>query len=101
MRKTILTVLGSAVLVASTVQIAAAAEHHRSHRVYRQPAPVAQSFRYGNPYNSNAYYGSDPYDSNAYYGYGYGWGAPYSNWSRYEDAVSRFKNAVESPPAGH
>jgi hypothetical protein len=92
MRKTILTILGSALLAASTVQIAAAAEHHRSHRVYREPAPLAQSFRYGNPYNSNAYYGSDPYDSNAYYGSG--GGAPYGNWSRYE-------NGAESAPAGH
>ena len=50
---------------------------------------------------TTAYYGADPYDSNPYYRYGYGWGAPYSYWSRYEDAVSRFQNAVESPPAGH
>jgi hypothetical protein len=45
MRKTILTILGASLMVASTVQIAAAAEHHRIHR-----APVSEQFR-----NSNAY----------------------------------------------
>ena len=38
MRKTILTVLGAAVLVATTVQIAAAAEHHKVRKVFRERA---------------------------------------------------------------
>jgi len=38
MRKTILTILGSALLAASTVQIAAAAEHHKARKVYRAGA---------------------------------------------------------------
>jgi hypothetical protein len=77
MRKTILTILGSALLAASTVQIAAAAEHHRVHKVYRQPAPASETFR-----NSNDYYAPAP--------------APWaqSDWSRYE-------NGAESAPAGH
>jgi hypothetical protein len=74
MRKTILTILGSALLVASTVQIAAAAEHHKARKVFRDPAPVSETFR-----NSNAYYG---------------WSAPaQSDWSRYE-------NGAMSAPAG-
>ena len=73
MRKTILTILGSALLAASTVQIAAAAEHHKARKIYRAPAPVTEEFR-----NSNAY-----------------WPAPYAqpDWSRYQ-------NGAESAPAG-
>jgi hypothetical protein len=73
MRKTILTILGSALLAASTVQIAAAAEHQKVRKVYRAPAPVIEEFR-----NSNAY-----------------WPAPYAEpgWSRYE-------NGAMSAPAG-
>ena len=52
MRKTILTILASAVLSVSALQIAAAAEHHKVHKVYRAPAPVGEPYR-----NSNAYYG--------------------------------------------
>jgi hypothetical protein len=51
MRKTILTILGSALLAASTVQIAAAAEHRKAEKAYRAPAPVTGEFR-----NSNAYW---------------------------------------------
>jgi hypothetical protein len=78
MRKTILTILGSAVLVASTVQIAAAAQHHQVRKVFRERAPVSDTFR------------PSAYDSNAY------WPAPYAapDWSRYE-------NGAESAPAGH
>jgi hypothetical protein len=78
MRKTILTIMGSALLVASTVQIAAAAPHHKARKVYREPAPVSETFR-PSEYNSNAY-----------------WPAPYAapDWSRYE-------NGAESAPAGH
>jgi hypothetical protein len=73
MRKTILTILGSALLAAFTVQFAAAAEHHKSRKVHRAPAPVSEDFR-----NSNDY-----------------WPAPYAapDWSRYQ-------NGAESAPAG-
>jgi hypothetical protein len=73
MRRTILTILGSALLAASTVQIAAAAEHYKGRKVYREPAPMSQQFR-----NTNAY-----------------WPAPYvePDWSRYQ-------NGAESAPAG-
>jgi hypothetical protein len=61
MHKTILTILGSAALAASFVQVAAAAERHHARKVYR--APVVQTFR-----DSNAWVDThtDPY------------------WSRYE-----------------
>jgi hypothetical protein len=73
MRKTILTILGSALLVASTAQFAAAAGHHKARKADRAPATVSEPFR-----NSNAY-----------------WPAPYSepDWSRYE-------NGAMSAPAG-
>jgi hypothetical protein len=73
MRKTTLTILGSALLAAWTVQIAAAAEHHKGRKVYRAPAPMSEQFR----------------DTNAY------WAAPYAqpDWSRYQ-------NGAESAPAG-
>ncbi len=73
MRKTILTVLGSALLAASTVQIAAAAEQYKVRKIHREPAPISEQFR-----NSNAY-----------------WPAPYAqpDWSRYQ-------NGAESAPAG-
>jgi hypothetical protein len=75
MRKTILTILGSALLTASTVQIAAAAEHHKAQKVYRAPAPVTGEFR-----NSNAYWPAQSVDP--------GW-------------MSRYENGAESAPAGH
>jgi len=72
MRKTILTILGSALLATSTVQIAAA-EQYKARKIYRAPAPVTGDFR-----NSNAY-----------------WPAPNAepDWSRYQ-------NGAESAPAG-
>jgi hypothetical protein len=86
MRKTILTLLGSALLAASTVQIAAAAEQHKSHRVHRAPAPVSQSVR-----DSNAYYAP----AEPSYAPAYPWVQPdWSNHSRYEDVPA-------GPPAGH
>jgi len=65
MRKTILTVLASASLAAATVQIAAAAEHHRGHKADRAPIAASEQIR-----NSNA---------NA-------WPSPAAEpgWSRYE-----------------
>ena len=74
MRKTILTILGSALLVASSVQIAAAAEYRKAPKVDRAPAPVTQEFR-----NSNAY-----------------WPAP----SIDPGTLSRYENGAESAPAG-
>ena len=73
MRKIILTIAGSALLAASTVQIASAAEHDKSRKVYPEPAPTSEQFR-----NTNAY-----------------WPAPYAgpDWSRYQ-------NGAESTPAG-
>jgi hypothetical protein len=49
MRKTILTSLGVALIAASAMQAAAAAEHHRSHRAARAPVSTTEPFR-----NSNA-----------------------------------------------
>jgi hypothetical protein len=75
MRTTILTMLGAVLVAASTIQIAAAAEHHRARKVHRAPGPVSEDFR-----NSNDYYApSSP------------WQQP--DWSRYE-------NGAESAPAG-
>jgi len=76
MRKTILTVLGSALIAASTVQMAAAAGH-RSHKVDRAPVSTNQQFR-----NSNA-----------------AWPAPQQDWSQAPD-WSRINGAM-SAPAGH
>lgn len=80
MRKTILTILAAALLAASTVQIAAAAERHKVHKVYRAPAPVTDQYR-----NADAYY-VEP--------------APVPpDWSRY-DEWSRYQNGALSAPAG-
>ena len=68
MRKTILTILGSAALAASLVQVAAAAERHHVRKAER--APVSQTYR-----NSNAWV--DPYAQP-------GWSYAEPNWSRYE-----------------
>jgi hypothetical protein len=81
MQKTILTILASSLLAASTIQIAAAAEHHKSHKLYRAPAPVGQDIR-----NSNAYYAPT---------YASPWTQP--DWSDY----SRYQNGAGSAPAGH
>jgi hypothetical protein len=82
MRKTILTILGAAVFVGSTVQIAAASEHHKYRKVYREPAPFAEPYR-GAYDNSNAHYGD-------------GWPGPYAESNR-----SRYENGAGSAPAGH
>jgi hypothetical protein len=85
MRKTVLTILGSALLAASTIQIAAAAEHYRVHKVHRAPAPATEPYR-----SSNAYYPAP--------------GPVQPGWSQqqqyYED-WSRYQNGAESAPAGH
>jgi hypothetical protein len=46
MKKTILTVLAATLMVASTAQIAPAAEHHHTRKVVR--APVSDQFRNAN-----------------------------------------------------
>src|ERR1700682_5289619 len=74
MRRTILTILGSALLAASTIQIAAAAEHHRVRKAEHAPAPASEPFR-----NANAY-------------------AP-SPWAQPD--VSRYQYGAGSAPAGH
>jgi hypothetical protein len=51
MRKIILTIIGSALFAASTVQIAAAAEHHRGRKADRAQAPASEQVR-----NANATY---------------------------------------------
>jgi hypothetical protein len=64
MRKTILTILGVAVLAGSVVQVSAAERRHVK-KVYREPVPATQSFR-----NSNAYVPPAPpigYDSGPRY----------------------------------
>ena len=83
MQMTILTILASSLLAASTIQIAAAAEHHRSHKLYRTHAPISEEIR-----NSNAYYAPD------YYAPRSSW--PQPDWSDY----SRYQNGAESAPAG-
>jgi hypothetical protein len=74
MRKMILIIIGSALLLASTAQIAAAAEHHKARKLYRTQVPVTETIR----------------DSNAYYG----WPSAQPDWSRYEYGAG-------SAPAGH
>jgi hypothetical protein len=61
MRKTILTLVGSALIAASATQMAAAAPQHRSHKADRAPVTTNEQFR----------------DSNA------AWPAAQPDWSRY------------------
>jgi hypothetical protein len=77
MRKTILTVLGAALITASATQMASAAEH-RTHKAHRAPATTSEQFR-----NSNAYYAAPPvavqpeWPGNGYDGYySHGFSAP-------------------------
>ena len=49
MHKTILTILGTALIAGATVQFAAAAERHHAKTSARVPAPTSDQFR-----NSNA-----------------------------------------------
>jgi hypothetical protein len=70
MQKTVLTILGSALIVASAAQAASATEHHRLHRVARAPAQISEPVR-----NANAYVPAQ------------------DDWSRYQ-------NGAYSAPAG-
>jgi hypothetical protein len=65
MRKTILTAAGSALIVLSAVQFAAAAPtHHRSHKADRAPTASSEQFR-----NSNAAWPAEsPLAGSAYNG---------------------------------
>ena len=67
MRKTILTILGAALIVASATQMAAAAQSHRSHKADRAPVTTNEQFR-----NSNAAWES----------------AAQPDWSRYNGGMS-------------
>jgi hypothetical protein len=67
MRKAILTMLGSALIVASATQMAAAAQSHRSHKADRAPVTANEQFR----------------DSNAYLPL-----AAQPDWSRYNGGMS-------------
>jgi hypothetical protein len=61
MRRTILTLAGAGLIAASTAQMAAAAQPHRSHKADRAPMTTNEQFR----------------DSNA------AWPAAQPDWSRY------------------
>jgi hypothetical protein len=74
MRTTILTILASALLAATTVQMAAAAEHHRGHKADRAPVAASEQIR-----NANAYAWPSP--------------AAEPDWSRYS-------GGAVSAPAG-
>jgi hypothetical protein len=49
MRKTFLTILGTALLTVSLAQVATAAEH-KTRKAVRAPAPVTEQFRNSNNY---------------------------------------------------
>lgn len=55
MRKTILTVLASALIAATAVQAASAAERHRVHRADRAQAQVSEPVRNANAYEPAPY----------------------------------------------
>jgi hypothetical protein len=67
MRKTILTLLGSALLVASVAQAASATERHHGRKVVRAPAPVTDQFRDSNASASVV----EPGWSSGYYSHGF------------------------------
>ena len=48
MRKTVLALLGSAVLVTATAQFALAAQHHQDRKLHRGPAATTEQFRDSN-----------------------------------------------------
>jgi hypothetical protein len=66
MKKTILTLTGSALIAASVMQMAAAAQPHRSPKADRAPVMTNEQFR----------------DSNA------AWPAAQPDWSRYSGGLS-------------
>jgi hypothetical protein len=66
MRKTILTLLGSALIAVSAAQMASAAQPHRSHKADRAPATTTEQFR-----NANAAWESTPQPDWSRYSGGY------------------------------
>ncbi len=70
MRKTILILLGSALLASSAIQGAAATERHNGHKAVRTPAPQSEPFR-----NSNAYLPASAAEPD-WSRYANGWSAP-------------------------
>jgi hypothetical protein len=72
MRKTMLTILGSALIAASVGHAASATEHHTCRKAHHAAAPASQQFR-----NSNAYI------------------APSA-----QSDLSRYENGAEAAPAG-
>jgi hypothetical protein len=74
MRKTIMTIFGSALLACSLIPAASAAERHRDRVAHRAPAPISESVR----------------DANAF-------AAPQPGWSDYTGYYSHGFSA----PAGH
>ena len=78
MSKMIVTLLGSALVMASTLQMATAAEHHGARKAHRAPATVSERVRQSNDYAPAAGRAINP------------------DYSRYEGG-----GGVISAPAGH
>ena len=55
MRKMLVTILCSALIAASSIQLAAAAEHHNARKASHRPATVNEQFRNSNNEQSNPY----------------------------------------------
>jgi hypothetical protein len=79
MRKIILTLIGSALFAVSTVQIAAAAQHHRGAKADR--AALSEQSR-----NAHAYVGPAPLVQ--------------PDWSRYDGGSRYYEGGAISAPAG-
>jgi hypothetical protein len=78
MRKKILTILGSALIAAAAIQIAAAAEHHKGRKADRAPVSTSERFRNSNAYSGNSTWAAQPH------------------WSRFQGG-----GGAISAPAGH
>jgi hypothetical protein len=71
MRKTILTVLGAALITASAMQMASAAEH-RTHKAHRAPVATTEQFRDSNAYEAPSVQPEWPgYGYDGYYSHGF------------------------------
>jgi hypothetical protein len=68
MRKTIMTMLGSALLACSLIPAASGAEHHRDRVAHRAPAPISEQVR-----DANAFAAPQPgwSDHTGYYSHGF------------------------------
>jgi len=58
MRKTLVAILCLALLAASSIQVAAAAEHHKARKTSRKPATVNEQFQNS---NNEQFRNSNPY----------------------------------------